>query len=34
MILTTFNTYMIRNGKKEDIIRIAALPDPVCHNLL
>ena len=34
MILTTFNTYMIRNGKEEDMIRIAALPDPVRHNLL
>ena len=34
MILTTFNTYMIRNGKEEDMIRIAALHDPVYHNLL
>ena len=34
MILTTFNTYMIRNGKEEGMIRIPALPDPVCHNLL
>ena len=25
---------MIQNGKEEDMIRFAALPDPVCHTLL
>ena len=34
MILTAFNTCMIRNGKEGDIVRSAALPDPVCHNRL
>ena len=34
IILTTFNAYMIQNDKEEDMIRIAALPDPACHNLL